>query len=149
MNLYIFWKNVNKQLKSADFFSETSKFQKSLLTQNFDVLYRDVKTYLNLCSPSTQHEISHLSDIHCPICRKIEMEKVLLKNSIDNVPLIPKVFCIKWGAHVIQRNILKIEIFYKSWRKSVNFLYVTDLTVIVAGDKYNQCYLVFWHKHKL
>ena len=27
-------KNVNKQLKSADFFSETSKFQKKLLTKN-------------------------------------------------------------------------------------------------------------------
>ena len=31
MNLQFFWKNVNKQLKSADFFSQMSKFQKSLL----------------------------------------------------------------------------------------------------------------------
>ena len=31
MDLQFFWKNVNKQLKSADFFSEASKFQKSLL----------------------------------------------------------------------------------------------------------------------
>ena len=31
MKFTFFWKNVNKQLKSADFFSQTSKFQKSLL----------------------------------------------------------------------------------------------------------------------
>ena len=35
MNLQFFWKNVNKQLKSADFFSEMWKFQKNLLNKNF------------------------------------------------------------------------------------------------------------------
>ena len=69
------------------------------------------------------------------------MEKVLLKNPIDFTPLIPIVFCINWRAHVIQRNIVKIEIFYKSCRKSVNFYYATDQNVIVAGYKYNQCQL--------
>ena len=33
MNLQFFWKNVNKQLKSADFLSETSKFWKILLNK--------------------------------------------------------------------------------------------------------------------
>ena len=33
MNLQFFWKNVNKQLKSADFLSETSKFWKFLLNK--------------------------------------------------------------------------------------------------------------------
>ena len=32
-NLKFFWKNVNKQLKSADFWSEMSKFQKILLNK--------------------------------------------------------------------------------------------------------------------
>ena len=35
MILQFFWKNVNKQLKSADFFSEMWKFQKNLLNKNF------------------------------------------------------------------------------------------------------------------
>ena len=33
MDLQFFWKNVNKQLKSADFLSEMSKFQKILLNK--------------------------------------------------------------------------------------------------------------------
>ena len=33
MNLWYFWKNINKQLKSADFLSETSKFWKILLNK--------------------------------------------------------------------------------------------------------------------
>ena len=35
MDLQFFWKNVNKQLKSADFLSEVSKFQKVLLNKFF------------------------------------------------------------------------------------------------------------------
>jgi len=67
------------------------------------------------------------------------MEKVLLENPIDFTPLIPIVFCINWNSRLIQRPIAKIEIFYKSCRKSVNFYYETDQNVIVAGYKYNQC----------
>ena len=117
------------------------KISKKFINKNFSVFYCDVKTYLSLCSPSTQREISHLTDIHCPICRKIEMEKVPLKNSIDFTPLIPIVFCINWNSRLIQQPIAKIEIFYKSCRKSVNFYYATDQNVIVAGYKYNQCQL--------
>ena len=35
MNLQYFWKNVNKQLKSADFLSEISKFQKIHINKVF------------------------------------------------------------------------------------------------------------------
>ena len=35
MNLQYFWKNVNKQLKSADFLTEISKFQKNHLNEVF------------------------------------------------------------------------------------------------------------------
>ena len=38
MNLQFFWKNVNKQLKSADFLSETSKFQKNYFNKIFAFL---------------------------------------------------------------------------------------------------------------
>ena len=38
MNLQYIWKNVNKQLKSADFLSEMSKFQKNLLKKVFSFL---------------------------------------------------------------------------------------------------------------
>ena len=139
MNLYIFWKNVNKQLKSADFFFWDVKISKKSINKNFVAFYFDVKTYLSLGSPSTQYEISHSWYPLFVICRKIEMEKVSLKNSIDFTSLMPIVFCINWTAHIIQRNLVKIEIFNKSWRKSVNFFYPTDRNVSVAGYKYNQC----------
>ena len=73
------------------------------------------------------------------ICCQIETEKVLLKNSIDFTSLMPVMFCINWNSRLIQQLIVKIEIFNKSWRKSVNFFYPTDRNVSVAGYKYNQC----------
>ena len=69
------------------------------------------------------------------------MENISLKNSIDFTSLMPALSCINWNSHLIQRLIAKIEIFYKSCRKSVNFYYATDQNVIVAGHKYNQCQL--------
>ena len=54
MDLQFFQKNVNKQLKSADFLSEMSKFQKKIVKQSFGIFYSDVRTYLGLSSPTTQ-----------------------------------------------------------------------------------------------
>ena len=115
-----------------------SKFQKSVLTKILSpfIVMSKHTLILALHQPKVKYLISWYP---LPvICRKIEMEKVPLKNSIDFTFVMPNVFCIKWRAHVIQRNIGKIEIFYKSWRKSVNFYYVTDQNVSVAGYKYNQ-----------
>ena len=42
MNLQYFWKNVNKQLKSADFLTEISKFQK--------IHWNEVFAFFNLSS---------------------------------------------------------------------------------------------------
>ena len=44
------------------------------------------------------------------ICRQIEMGKVPLKNSINFTSLIPKLFCINWTAHIIQRKIVKLDL---------------------------------------
>ena len=52
MNLQFFSKNVNKQLKSADFFSEMSKFQKYPLTK--------VMAFYVLISKHTLHLPIHL-----------------------------------------------------------------------------------------
>ena len=40
---------------------------KKVILENFVVFYPDVKTYLYLCSPSTQFEIAHFPDIHVPL----------------------------------------------------------------------------------
>ena len=45
MDLQFFWKNVNKQLKSADFLSEMSEFQKIMLNK--------VLAFLSLMSENT------------------------------------------------------------------------------------------------
>ena len=68
----------NKSLKRKNFFFEKCeqtaeiswlffwdvKISKKSIKENFVVFYRDVKTYLTLCRPSTQCEISHLPNIH-------------------------------------------------------------------------------------
>ena len=114
-----------------------SKFQKSVLTKILSPFIAMSKHTLILAvhQPKVKYLISRYP--LSVICHKIEMGKVPLKNSIDFTFVMPKVFCIKWRAHVIQRNIVKIEIFYKSWGKSVNFSYVSDRDVSVAGYKYN------------
>ena len=39
------------------------KISKKVINKNFVIFYRDVKTYLDLCSPCTQFEIAHFSEI--------------------------------------------------------------------------------------
>ena len=41
------------------------KIWKKLFQKILSVFYPDVKTYLDLCGPSTQCEIAHFPDIHC------------------------------------------------------------------------------------
>ena len=130
-------KNVNKQLKSADFFSEMSKFQKSVLTKilSFFIVMSKYTLIFAVLQPNMKYLMFLLSTL-C-YCRKIEMEIHPMENSIDFTSLMPIVFCINWTTHLTQQLIAKIEIFYKSWRKSVNFFYVTDRNVSLAGHKYN------------
>ena len=71
MDLQFFLKNVNKQLKSADFLSEMSKFQKILLSKVFAffILMLDHTLVLVVQPPSSQksHTSTHvllLTDIH-------------------------------------------------------------------------------------
>ena len=85
-----------------------SKFQKSLLTKIlsfFIVMSKHILAFA-VHQPNVKYLI--LQYPLSVICRKIEMKKVLLKNSIDFTPLTLKEFCINWRAHVIQRNIVKI-----------------------------------------
>ena len=39
------------------------KISKKVINKNFVIFYRDVKTYLDLCSPCTQFEIAHFPEI--------------------------------------------------------------------------------------
>ena len=64
MDLRFFQKNVNKQLKSADFLSEMSKFQKILLSKVFAffILMLDHTLVLVVQPPSSQksHTSTHI-----------------------------------------------------------------------------------------
>ena len=49
------------------------KRAKKFIEENFVIFYCDVKTYLHLCSSSTQREISHLSNKWADLCSNTKM----------------------------------------------------------------------------
>ena len=66
MNLQYFWKNVNKQLKSADFLSEILKFQKIHINKVFAFFNLSSKHTL-ICVAQTPNTKSLMS-IYCLNC---------------------------------------------------------------------------------
>ena len=62
--IFIFCEKCKQTAEISWLFFWDGKISKKVINKNFVIFYCDVKTYLILCSPSTQHEISHLPNIH-------------------------------------------------------------------------------------
>ena len=61
---FIFCEKCKQTAEISWLFFWDVKISKKVINKNFVIFHRDVKTYLSLCSPSTQREISHLPNIH-------------------------------------------------------------------------------------
>ena len=75
MNLQCFQKNVNKQLKSADFLSEMSKFQKNYLNKvlAFFILMSEHTLVLAVQPPNGQ---SSFANIHVLLLTQYTFDRV-------------------------------------------------------------------------
>ena len=62
--IFVFCEKCKQTAEISWLFFWDVKISKKVINKNFVIFYRDVKTYLSLCGPSTQREISHLPNIH-------------------------------------------------------------------------------------
>ena len=62
--IFIFGEKCKQTAEISWLFFWDVKILKKVINKNFVIFHRNVKTYLSLCSPSTQREISHLPNIH-------------------------------------------------------------------------------------
>ena len=60
----LFLKKCKQTAEISWFFFWDVKISKKFIKENFVIFYRYFRTYLSLCSPSSQCEISHLPNIH-------------------------------------------------------------------------------------
>ena len=134
MDLQFFWKNVNKQLKSADFLSETSKFWKILLNKvlAFLIQMSDHTLVFVVQPPNSQkpHTSTHVllfSTTSKQTCQRVW-------DQLDNVPCSQIWYDINQTKKFTQRNIGKKSNFYKSPKKSKNFYLKTDQKFSVFRD---------------
>ena len=80
----LFLKKCKQTAEISWLFFWDIKISKKFINKNFSVFYCDVKTYLTLCSPSTQREISHFPDIHL----LLSVVKLKWKKSLWKIQLI-------------------------------------------------------------
>ena len=94
MDLQFFWKNVNKQLKSADFLSEMSKFQKILFIKvlAFFILMSDHTLVFVVQPPNSQN--SHAST-HVLLLANLSKRKSFRRQFFDILFVITH-FLILW-----------------------------------------------------
>ena len=136
MNLHIFWKNVNKQLKSADFFSEMSKFQKSLLTQilTFFIVMSKHTLILVVHQPNMKYLVFL---IHFLLSVLIFKRKILDWIFQLILHLWIQIWIMAIGIWIWPNNkTVKLDYPPKP-KKSKNFCCDTDWNLIVAGHRYN------------
>ena len=62
--IFVFCEKCKQTAEISWLFFWDVKISKKVINKNFVIFHCDVKTYLSLCSPSTQREISHLPNIH-------------------------------------------------------------------------------------
>ena len=75
---FLIFLNVCKQTAEISWlFFWDVKISKKVINKSFVIFHPDVKTYLCLCSPATQHEISHLPNIHVQLFVSILKQKIL------------------------------------------------------------------------
>ena len=105
MNLQYFWKNVNKQLKSADFLTEISKFQKIHLNEVF--------AFFNLSSKHTLIFVVHQPNVKYfifPITDRIYVVKQKRKqitNFVKHLHLSQMIVYIILNLHIFWKNVNK------------------------------------------
>ena len=61
--IFIFCEKCKQTAEISWLFFWDVKISKKVINKNFVIFYRDVKTYLDLCSPCTQFEIAHFPEI--------------------------------------------------------------------------------------
>ena len=62
--IFIFCEKCKQTAEISWLFFWDVKISKKVINKNFVIFHRIIKTYLSLCSPSTQREISHRPNIH-------------------------------------------------------------------------------------
>ena len=113
MDLQFFWKNVNKQLKSADFLSEMSKFQKILLNKVFAFFIPMLDHTLVLAVQPPNSQKSHTSN-HVLLLALYLSEKYHDGNFL--------IFCPPWpNFEIYEKKLTKNPMASRqSWKKLQN-----------------------------
>ena len=139
MNSQFFWKNVNKQLKSADFLSETSKFWKILLNKVLAFLILNVRSYLGLCSPTTQQPKTSYQ-YPCFVIHPIPLRKNLSRQFFD---ILSKI-CHFWNLWKIIQSKLhgKSSTFEKTTKQvqTQKFFIITLIEKFSVADYWYMLY---------
>ena len=87
---FIFCEKCKQTAEISWLFFWDVKIRKKVILENFVIFYPDVKTYLYLCSPSTQFEIAHFPDIHVPLFAfKLKWKIFLWKIQLILLPWCP------------------------------------------------------------
>ena len=104
MNLQYFWKNVNKQLKSADFLSEMSKFQKNLLNKvlaSFILMSNHTIVFV-VPPPNSQecHTSTHVLLLTPYTFEEVPVSKFFIFHSLSPIfEFYEKKYKINWAAN--------------------------------------------------
>ena len=75
--IFVFCEKCKQTAEISWLFFWDVKISKKVINKKFIIFHCDVKTYFSLCSPSTQHEISHLPNIHVLLFVSILKQKIL------------------------------------------------------------------------
>ena len=135
--IYNFWEKCKQTAEISWLFFWDVKISKKFIKENFVFFYRDVKTYLTFCSPSTQCEISHLPNIHVLLFVTILKQKTLHWIFQLFLHLCIPIWIEAIGIWISPNNkAAKLDYLAKQ-KKSKNFCSDTDGNLIVAGHRYN------------
>ena len=134
-----FEKNVNKQLKSADFFTEMSKFQKSILRKilSFFILISK-HTFIFIVHPPNMKYLIFQISIFCYLCLNPNGKNVIEKFNLFYTPDVQTVLHQLDSSYNPTEN-CQHWIYWQPREKSEKFFCVTDQNVIVARYMYRQC----------
>ena len=128
MDLQFFWKNVNKQLKSADFFTEMWKFQKKIIKQKFSIFIQMWQHTFIFVVKQPNGRKSH-ANIH-GLLLTAKCQPYLSKRQFFYILFVTSHFWILWKKP--QRNYMGRRQIRKNWKtstKSQNFYHNTDRKV--------------------
>ena len=135
--IFIFGEKCKQTAEISWLFFWDVKISKKVINKNFVIFHRDVKTYLSLCSPSTQREISHLPNIH------VLLFVFIFKQKIPRwiFQLILHLWIPIWieaiGIWISPNNKAAKLGYLAEQKKSKFFCSDTDGNLIVAGHRYN------------